>query len=110
MIEEEYNAENRGIQTMYKCKRCNEYRFYGNESCSCKKFIVESEYFEKEIYSLDFEYAAEKAVEEYDEGSGEPVTNEIKVSVTNSAGETKKFIVSGEYNVHYSVSESEEEK
>jgi hypothetical protein len=81
------------------CKKCGEFIYYKGFSHKCNKFEIalEGEDFEYDNYAIDFEDAAEKFAEEYDNDDCEIVNGSpIIISVKNEEGVVKKFEIEGE--------------
>lgn len=89
---------------MWQCGKCDEYRFDSVIKCNCKKFTIDHHGEPYERYAMDFEDAAMKWAQKYnDEGS--LIDSEEDVVVTSDTGETKVFTVGAETDVQYSATE-----
>ncbi len=87
---------------MFKCDRCNEYKF--KDSCDCELFIViDDEGEEHDIYSHDEESAARKFAEWTNEyGDYHLMDNTMIISIND-----KKFNIGAEPDIYYFANEIE---
>ena len=92
---------------MWKCTKCNEYRFGNVIKCNCQPFtIIDEDGEEHEIYGISEEDAALKYAEESNVEGEYYLMNESVTIEVNS----KKFVISAEPDIHYSAREVPEDK
>jgi hypothetical protein len=89
---------------MWKCLKCNEYRFA--TECHCEEFLIINKDGEKhKVRAMDEEGAALKYAEESNEDRDYYLMDASVVITVNG----KKFAISAEPDVHYSASEIKEQ-
>jgi len=85
---------------MWKCKKCNEYRFNDTQVCSCKEFsIIDHEGDDFKIQAINEEDAAVKFAKQSNENNDYYLINseaEIKVN-------EQEFLISAQPDVYYSA-------
>jgi len=85
-----------------KCKECD--NFHWSDSKCDPIFIIKEGYYgiDSEIHAYDFEEAAEKFAEKYNEENDWCLmNNEAEIKVTDSKGESKTFKIGAEQSVNY---------
>jgi hypothetical protein len=97
--------------SMKLCKICGEWKYdFREHKCPPVFYITHEEYLgdeKKKIYAWTFEEAAKKYGEKYNSNGDYSLMND-SIDIVVSDGKTeKKFSVSAEPDIHYSVSEVE---
>lgn len=83
-----------------KCKECNNFH-WSDQKCD-PIFTIEYEEGDHNLNAYDFEEAAEKFAEYYNESHDYPLFDqEIEIKVINSEGESKTFKIGAEQSVNY---------
>jgi hypothetical protein len=89
---------------MWKCNKCNQYRWSTVDKCECKEFkIIDEDEEEHSIYAMDEHDAALKYAEKSNIDGDYYLMDE---SVSIQIGD-KTFSIGAEPDIHYSATETD---
>lgn len=97
------------VMSIDQCKKCGVF-LWGPKNCSCKRYEFNHEGWGEEWREInirgDHEAAAERVAEEsWNEDPVDPSNFELVVSIKDSSGIIKKFIVDAESRVKFNARE-----